>query len=1466
MLAIEAIIHSHNSAIHILLGERRSMSFQPDRLIELKLATQAQAKLLQGLETWLSLDLISAEDIRLTVFAGKIPNRSELSQPALQLDFSTQILPQKLLEGLDAWHRLGLLKSGQVEVKLSCLASHSSLLQGLEVLLELGLLREAQVKALGQANLACDLKTTEAKDIALLAPPQADRSRKPAPTAKSPKAAAPGLVAQMLHSLMAELSVLWLLLLGMFLVVVSSGVLAASQWQRFPAAGQYGILLFYTLGFWGTSVWAGRQENLRLTAQALRVVSLLLLPVNFLAMDSFELWRSLPGAGIGAIATLTLTALTLYHFQADRRAAHSTQLTLVNHLGLSYLHWGWGLPGFALLAVYAGVIATTTISFLQQRQTTSLERPFSPFSLNQALIIYALAILLIRAVFIAQVEVEQLGLAVGICGFLLAWLARREIYQPERSPSSTPSPPSPLQPATWETVGGILLGLGWLISVGSVPWQALGVSGLGLWFFGDRLYRFRHRRDLVILFLIGLQMHWLAWQLLPLVVQQQVVTLATQLTRTQSNPDALLCLGLFPYLALTVATADWLDRRQQQRLAAFADQIALVFGTVLLLLSLFSPVLRTLTLALSTLTLAIANHHRWLRGSVLLSSKQSARVNEFTRIGNSTAVPHSSNPLASHPSTPPPSFLTSHRSSSYLIHLGGLSTVLSAVDWILPTLSLGIWATILLMLAVSELVLSLGLHTTNRRSGDQRNGNRAIAFWTQNRPNRLHSVYPPALWRQSCWTFGFILAALSFGLFWLNNLLLSSAETGFGQHGLSPKAWGMLWLVVPVCLAWIASLTQPPHRQIVSWAGVGTLVFVQVLTFPLPTLRLVGLGLATGLMVLHTRTLRHLAAAAITVGFGLWFVVTLLAELPGLALSARDWLLVGAILLAALWVWRSGLLGGSTPLTRLYARAMDGWAIALYLIELLCLTLDSLGVYWGLLPASALAISSVGLTLGAIAYRSWQRPTNWAIYGFGWGLEVLTIEVLGLTGRSMAALAIANLALGLASQLVGDWWNRRSDNRQVLTSWHVMPLVYGALGATLRWGIVEDWTGLSTLGLSLIAIGVGRRKTSLKPLIYLALVGLFASGCEILLYQVSGLGVGDQLVAIAALSTSFVYVYRILTPWLIPFLRLSAEELETAAHLHWATGSIFLVAATQHPVSAYDLLAVGTGIFLVRYALAQGRIQDNPRSADGWVYAGVLEAVGIGVYGLTLLPDDLLAQILPWRGAIATLFACALHLLPWQEWGWRSQPWQRSGYVLPLAALILSSASIQPLSLVITAGGYILFAQTQRQVRLTYISLLLVEWAIAVWLINIQRTFDLLYPSLIGLLILYIAQVDPDLKRPNSHQQRHILRTLGSGIICLFALLLHHQTGILPGIISLVAIFAGLSLRVRAFLYVGTITFLVNAFYQLVILIFDYPLLKWIVGLIVGIAFIWLAANFETRRSQLGSLLRNWFTDLQGWQ
>jgi hypothetical protein len=106
---------------------------------------------------------------------------------------------------------------------------------------------------------------------------------------------------------------------------------------------------------------------------------------------------------------------------------------------------------------------------------------------------------------------------------------------------------------------------------------------------------------------------------------------------------------------------------------------------------------------------------------------------------------------------------------------------------------------------------------------------------------------------------------------------------------------------------------------------------------------------------------------------------------------------------------------------------------------------------------------------------------------------------------------------------------------------------------------------------------------------------------------------------------------------------------------------------------------------------------------------------------------------------------------------------------------------------------------------------------------------------------------------------------LGTGIIGIYSLFLYPETGIIPAIVGLVFIFAGLGWQIRAFLYIGTLTFIIDACYQLIILSFTYPLLKWVIGLFIGLTFIWIAASFENRRSQIITWLQDWNQSLTEW-
>ncbi|NMF66971.1 DUF2157 domain-containing protein [Brasilonema octagenarum] len=1293
----------------------------------------------------------------------------------------------------------------KIEIKLA--SNNPELLHGLDIWLRLGLISDTQVKQICREFLVCRVELQPQT----LPEPQAETLHATSllqddalPTAKKPN-----VLARMLQSLGEELSVRWLLFLGMFLVVVSSGVLAASQWQRFPPSGQYGVLLAYTLSFWGISFWAGRQSHLSLTTRTLLIVTLLLVPVNFWAMDSFNLWQNPLNWVVIAIASITLSAITFLFCNNRLFSTYqpARKLSLVNILALSYLHWGWQIPGFSLIAVYLATVGTTLATIYHtrhpQRQTivkVEDQKTELGISLSSLVIVYALFVLLVRAIFVVRVEIQELGLAVGICGWLVTRLAQSDketrVQGKELSSISlTPSVPHPPPSLPWELLGGILLFLGWLVSVSATfPWQATAVSGLGLWCFSRRLQLGGTRVDVGAIFAIGLETIWLLWLLVPFGLQEWAISTATQLTHSQNTPWALLSVVLFPYLVLMVALTDRLYRAQKVQLADFGEKLTLLFGISLTAVSLVNPTLRSLNLLLSAITLGSVSQRR-----------------VPTRI-----------------------------SLVYMTQIAEVLTLCSIIDRFFPYLNTQVWASIVLAVAVAE--------------------------W-------LFCCLGNGVWHKSAWYMGLGLAALSYTLLWMN------AEPVWFGSGNNSESWGLVWLITPMTLTGVAIFglkspaTAVARPTLNAWLSVAALGLAQLLILPLSGGRLIGLAVASALMFVNTRYLRHKLSALITVGFGLGFIAALLWEgVPGLArLSLQGWFVVGGVCTVGLWLVRKLLSTRENELVAIYAEASDKWAIALCTVELLLLSIHSTLVYQGLTKSDFLYLTSSAIILGAIVYRSWQQPSNWSFYGIGWCLELLIAEVLGFGERSIIKIAIANIALGLVTQVLGEWWRSKHRLEKLPNRWHILPLLYGVFGVALRSSTFANWTGLSSVAVAFIVIGVGRRRRELKPLLYLGLIGISISAYELLFYQLlqapPGGAYGDGLIAMSVLGTGIMYAYRLLSAWLVDYLRLTSKELKVVAHIHWVLSSCLLFSATFTPIAINYLVGLGTGVFLIRYAIFQGRYHPQSTMAQMWVYLGLLEIAGFRTFWIYTAVGRLFAEsLLPWRAPIASVVAYFLYILPWERWGWSKRPWQNAAYILPLIYLWESRGEIYPVGLLITAGFYAFIAKVSKQFRFTYVSVVLIDWALFRWFLDLHLSDALWYVIPIGLSLLYVAQFDPSLREFPMKASRHSVRLLGCGLICGWAIIFHQDTAFIPGFLSLIAIFAGLALRVRAFLYVGTSSFFITSFYQLVIFSLHYPFLKWVVGLLVGIILISIAANFETRREQINSLLRNSSQQLQEWE
>ncbi|NJN01430.1 MAG: hypothetical protein HC816_02540 [Leptolyngbyaceae cyanobacterium RM1_1_2] len=429
----------------------------------------------------------------------------------------------------------------------------------------------------------------------------------------------------------------------------------------------------------------------------------------------------------------------------------------------------------------------------------------------------------------------------------------------------------------------------------------------------------------------------------------------------------------------------------------------------------------------------------------------------------------------------------------------------------------------------------------------------------------------------------------------------------------------------------------------------------------------------------------------------------------------------------------------------------------------------------------------------------------------------------------------------------------------------MLPLLYGLLAIALRSSDFTATTGWITLGVALIVLETGRRFQS-RWLGWLALAGCSLGWYELVLYQLAqaeGGDPGDGLVVLAGVAVLLMGVYRLSERWLRQRLRYPQLELVAAAHLHWAIASLLLLLTLPSVIASslrLVLLALGVAALATLYPLWQGRTAQS----EAWLYTGLGQALGLLVYVRLLLPA--LSVLDDWAGAIAGVIAVGLYTLPWRRWGWPLRPWRRSAMVLPILVTTVGGLWLNLLNFWAAAGFYGWLSWRRQQIRLSYLSLGLIDWAIARWLFDRSIGEGLYYLLLLGGLLLYIAQVDPYLSLPAHKSQRHWLRVVGLGIILLYSLLAEPWSGLPVAIFSLGALLLGLGLRIRAFLYTGTVIFVLNALNQLVLLNGEYPLIKWILGLVAGIALISIAADFERRREQWINLAQDWRGSLARWQ
>ncbi len=1159
---------------------------------------------------------------------------------------------------------------------------------------------------------------------------------------------------QLLRSFRAELSVLWLALVGIFLVLLSSVVLAASVWDSLGTLGQYGLLWFYTLGFGGMALWLRSKDNVPLTALMLQVATVLLIPVNFWTIDQLGLWsQGLPIVPLGA--GLVLTGLG---FWLQGRTAIPWGLGLV--LLLPWLQSGWQSPGIIYSTVYGASLLTTAVLWRGR---------YAPWSrLTWVGILGGLGLLIVRAIFMLQPPYYNLALAIGLNGWLIVWLTRSQALQ------------------TWGLVGWILTFLGWFLAIptGFLPdgrwsWQALVMVIL----LGELLYqRLRSRQEFfALLGLLGLQLQalWLLWGAIPNPGRTQILTWAEQVGGTLGMPTVLLSILWLPAVGSTMLARQVFQGWSAPKLTKLTGMFALALGSSLCILSLSNPTWRIVVWG-GCGCYVVA----WLRRQ---SQVQLGWI--------------------------------------YLLQTLSLSTLLFAVERVAPNLPTAMWVLLLFVLAAGEWCWSCTDHP----------------------------------WGRTGWLVGLVLMGLGYRE-WLPWVWGGDPVNGWVLSAFIPG----LFLSI---LSWQSQCVAPRW-----WVGVSLVSGVGSAMFLPPGWEMPGLWLATGVAALGAWRWRHgfPGVVALSLGFALW------AKLVAEFLPRGSWS-AGVVWAYVLWVWAgrhylTHRLRSVNSVNKVYAQICDAWAGVVTGIMLLFFTYEIYTDYRYYLadmsPPSVWSLWVVGvLTLG-LGYRLYQQVHPWVGYGLVWSLEVgLALSAL-FSPNPWLTLGLGNAVLGTLALLLLVW-------RQAWgTALVGVPLFYGVIGALVGLGTsLTAFTGWMSVALGGIGLGVGCRRERWQPLTYVGM-GIITLGLyQFLVYQLLQLPAGkpgDGWMVLAGLAVVLSYAYtglRVgLSHWLVRW-HVPVLAVTRMGHGHWGLAVLLAAIRFAFPTSTNGVISNAIILILCGiYALGYGR------QAGRWVWGGL--ATLLAAWGdilVLVVPEGALVN---WAGTGASVLGVLLLSAPWDSWGWADvRPWQQVGLLIPgvnvlLLAGIAGGEMVTWANLWVTAAFYAWSAK--RDVRRSYVSLLLLDWGLVKFLREQGwRTF-LIYGLIVGVSLLYIAQVDPHWQAGNTRQRRHFLRCVATGLLGVTAIW-ESQGAWMPGLLTmglgLGLAGLGLGLRVRAYLFVGTVIFTLQALIQVWIFITTYSILLWALGLGLGMAMLWVAATFETRRTQVMALMQTFFqTELARWE
>ncbi|MBI2945033.1 MAG: hypothetical protein HYY25_12595 [Candidatus Wallbacteria bacterium] len=531
------------------------------------------------------------------------------------------------------------------------------------------------------------------------------------------------------------------------------------------------------------------------------------------------------------------------------------------------------------------------------------------------------------------------------------------------------------------------------------------------------------------------------------------------------------------------------------------------------------------------------------------------------------------------------------------------------------------------------------------------------------------------------------------------------------------------------------------------------------------------------------------------------------------------------------------------------AASEGGWSASLALAAGTAVVLGGAartsGTVWG--------FAGLGLTLACLFDLTWQfaAPRAWELL-FSWPL---------------AAAVSLTLSWALARARVPEYMQPAC--RFYEGALRALACL-AALPALTALGRVE--LGSSARLLSLTAVAAAYRALTAS-----SDAGRAAALCGVTAVAVAaagaGAGFGDwslaHLPCVAAVLVTVGFIWDLLLRRPAAASRLPEELREPGMSTTFVTAALilalvaFVLPATPVTVCCVTAVLAGTGLFALRSAYDSGN--------ELAVYVGEACLAGVYVY----LRTSGILHGSPWAGLLGVMLDFGLLAVSQAAAGWRrpvfARPLARTALTLPfllMAAFLHRGPTTENILMVLVSGAFYSSASLDpRHYGLRFLAAALYNVGLGMVWMRLEFVSWQAYVSPVGMTLLWATELERDAFSP---RMRNRLRLLASLLVLGAPALEFASRQSVANMLNLAAIcvaaiFGGIWMRVRVFLYFGAVLLAGDLLGFAVSRSIEAELSAVWMLLSAGGLVITIAAFFEKKRAELAEKLGRWKVALESW-